>query len=263
MAAPWCGNVPGRMNIYESEKLLGEYLLFHYATADEILPYPFGPRDALHFPTRCASECVDRGRLAPNARALDLGCAVGRSTFELARYCASVTGVDFSRRFIEAATHLRESGRLQYQRIDEGELTTPLTALVPPDIDRARVRFEVGDASDVDAELGAFDIVLLANVIDRLREPQRCLRRLAALVKPGGRLMITSPYSWSDDFTVRENWIGGYAAEAGPIHTLQGLTTILSDNFELLTTKDMPFLIREHARKFQWSVAQASIWLRR
>jgi hypothetical protein len=33
--------------------------------------------------------------------------------------------------------------------------------------------------------------------------------------------------------------------------------------FNLVTTKDLPFLIREHARKFQWSVAQASIWQRR
>jgi hypothetical protein len=27
--------------------------------------------------------------------------------------------------------------------------------------------------------------------------------------------------------------------------------------------KDLPFLIREHARKFQWSVAEATIWRRK
>jgi hypothetical protein len=26
---------------------------------------------------------------------------------------------------------------------------------------------------------------------------------------------------------------------------------------------DLPFLIREHQRKFQWSVAEATIWRRR
>jgi hypothetical protein len=31
----------------------------------------------------------------------------------------------------------------------------------------------------------------------------------------------------------------------------------------LVAAKDLPFLIREHARKFQWSVAQASLWKKR
>ena len=65
------------MNIYESDKLLAEYLLFHYGSAEEILPYEFGPRDALEYPARCASECGTAG-----GRALDLGCAVGRSALD-------------------------------------------------------------------------------------------------------------------------------------------------------------------------------------
>jgi hypothetical protein len=31
----------------------------------------------------------------------------------------------------------------------------------------------------------------------------------------------------------------------------------------LKLVKDLPFLIREHARKFQWSVALATVWRRR
>ena len=88
-------------NPYESDRLLAEYLLFHYGAAEEILPYAFGPRDALEYPARCVSECV--GELPPHARALDLGCAVGRSSFELARRCSEVIGIDYSRRFIETA----------------------------------------------------------------------------------------------------------------------------------------------------------------
>ena len=60
------------MNIYETEKLLGEYLLFHYGTPEEILPYGFGPREALEYPARCVSECLDIGGLPEGARALDL-----------------------------------------------------------------------------------------------------------------------------------------------------------------------------------------------
>ena len=34
-------------------------------------------------------------------------------------------------------------------------------------------------------------------------------------------------------------------------------------HFDFIAAKDLPFLIREHARKYQWSVAQATIWRRK
>ena len=251
------------MNIYETDKLLAEYLLFHFGTPEEVLPYAGGSRAALGYPQRCVSECVDTARLPEKARALDLGCAVGRSTFELARHCGEVIGVDFSRRFIDAADALRLAGALDYLRADEGALTTPCRALVPTEIDRGRVRFETGDAMELRTDLGAFDVVLMANLIDRLREPQRCLARLAALVKAGGQLIITSPYTWLEEFTPRENWLGGFDRDGRRVTTRDGLQAALADDFQLAATRDLPFLIREHARKFQWSVAEATVWQRR
>ncbi len=248
------------MNIYETDRLLAEYLLFHYGTPEEILPFDFGPHTALDFAVRSVSECVHP--LPASPRGLDLGCAVGRATFELARHCSSVIGIDFSHRFIEASTRLRDHGQLSYSRLDEGELTTPLTARVPAEIDRKRVTFETGDAMNLRPDLGEFDIVLIANLIDRVTNPRHCLARLASLVKPGGQLICTSPYTWLEQFTPRENWLGGVALEGGAVTSLDGLRAALSPNFELRETKDLPFLIREHARKFQWSVAQASVWIR-
>ena len=43
-------------NVYESDLLVDQYLLFHYGTAEDQLPYPFGPRDALFYPIRCVSD---------------------------------------------------------------------------------------------------------------------------------------------------------------------------------------------------------------
>jgi putative 4-mercaptohistidine N1-methyltranferase len=251
------------LNIYETDKLLAEYLLFHYGSADEVLPHPSGPVEALDYPVRCVSECVDLARLPARARALDLGCAVGRSTFELAWHCAEVLGIDFSHRFIEAAQVIAAEGRLAYLRTDEGALVTPCEARIAPEIDRQRVRFEVGDAMDLRDHLGAFDVVLMANLIDRLREPRRCLERLPGLLNPGGQLIITSPYTWLEEFTPRTNWLGGFERDGKRVSTRDGLTSMLSADFELVATRDLPFLIREHARKFQWSVAEATIWRRR
>jgi putative 4-mercaptohistidine N1-methyltranferase len=251
------------MNIYETDRLLAEYLLFHYGEPAEVLPYGFGPHDALDYAVRCVSECLDVARLPAQARSLDLGCAVGRSSFEFARHCEEVIGIDFSQRFIRAAQILRDVGELPYERSDEGELSTPLVARRPAEIDGPRVAFETGDAQALRADLGTFDAVLMANLIDRLAMPQRCLERLPALVKPGGQLIITSPYTWLEEFTPRAHWLGGRECEGQQRTTREGLQQALSGSFEFVGAKDLPFLIREHARKFQWSVAEATLWCRK
>ena len=105
-------------------------------------------------------------------------------------------------------------------------------------------------------------MVLMANLIDRLREPVRCLERLPDLLKPGGLLVVTSPYTWMQEYTARQNWLGGVEVTGKPRETLDGLRSHLEPSFQLESTRDLPFLIREHARKYQWSVAQASVWRR-
>ncbi len=246
------------MNPYETEKLLNEYLLFHYGADEEVLPWPGGPLDALDYPQRCVAECLEVAALPGNARALDVGCAVGRSSLELARHCSEVVAVDYSARFIEAAKVLQSRGSLVYSRADEGEVVTSLTARIPAGIEAGRVQFECGDACALRADIGTFDVVFAANLVDRLPAPERFLAALPGLVRPGGQLILTSPYTWLAEFTPREKWLGGRDGRS----TLEGLSEALGAAFSLRETRDLPFLIREHARKYQWSVAQASIWRR-
>ena len=126
---------------YETSKALSEYLLFHYGKPEEVLPWCFGPSDALGYPIRCVSKCVATERLTANARALDLGCAVGRSTFELARHCTKAIGIDLSESFIATASQLQREGQLDYSFAVEGELGQAAIAEVPSGIDRTRVSF--------------------------------------------------------------------------------------------------------------------------
>ena len=65
------------------------------------------------------------------------------------------------------------------------------------------------------------------------------------------------------EYTPRENWIGGRMEDGVPLRTLDGLRRYLERDFELVESRDLPFLIREHARKFQWSVAEGTRWIRR
>jgi putative 4-mercaptohistidine N1-methyltranferase len=250
-------------NFYETDRALAEYLLFHYGSPDELLPEGFPRENIRHFPIRCVTECMDIKRLPSQARALDLGCAVGRATFELARWCPSVLGIDFSERFITIAGHLKKNGSFLFGCMEEGDLTHPSQAVVPSDIDRNRVQFERGDAMNLRRDLGKFDVVLVANLIDRLSNPRKCLDQLPGLLNQGGQLVITSPYTWMSDFTPKENWLGGFEREGGRVRTINTLKEILSPNFDFCFQKNLPFLIREHARKFQLGVSEASVWLRK
>jgi putative 4-mercaptohistidine N1-methyltranferase len=246
-------------NLYESERLVREYLLFHYGGADEVLPYKFGPRDALDFAVRSVRELVNSSTLDRGSRALDVGCAVGRSTFELAGHCGEVIGIDYSRAFIEAAEAVRAKGELAYEHTIEGRRTASATARRPDGTDPARVTFRVGDAMALPADLGAFDVVHAANLLCRLPDPRVFLDRAASLVKPGGQLLLTTPFTWLEEFTPAAKWIGG----TGESESADELKRLLDPAFELRLSKELPFLIREHARKFQWSVAWGTRWVRR
>jgi putative 4-mercaptohistidine N1-methyltranferase len=249
-------------NVYENELLVEQYLLFHYGTAEDQLPYRHGPKEALFYPVRCVSEFLPP--IGAVARALDLGCAVGRSTFELSRWATEVIGIDLSRAFIAAANRARESGRVKIRRQEEGDLTTEFTRELPQELDRERCRFEVGDATDLREDIGQFDLVLAANLIDRVKSPIKLLSSFSTLARPGCHLILSSPYTWMEEFTPKSNWIGGrYNADGTAESTLDGLKKVLTPDFDHLRTTDLPFLIREHARKFQWSIAQATMWRRK
>ena len=69
---------------YETDKLLSEYLEFHYG--DDY----FG---VANFPAALARLAIRAMGSRPARHALDLGCAVGRASFELARHFDAVTGV--------------------------------------------------------------------------------------------------------------------------------------------------------------------------
>lgn len=245
---------------YESEALLRQYLLFHYGEDNEIMPYSFGPKSALHFPLRCVESCREALGNDTRGRALDVGCAVGGTTFALARYYEEVIGIDYSHSFIQAAQILQQKGRLDYERPHEGILTFRAVAHVPEDIDRSRVRFQQGDAHALPANLGTFDLILACNLICRLREPARFIHSLPGLTRPGGHVFLTTPFSWDETYTPRENWLGGKPDREDSFH---GLKELMDPNFVLKSCFDLPFLIREHSRKYQWSVAQASLWQKR
>lgn len=244
-------------NLYETDALLAQYGEFHYG--DEY----FGIGN---FPAHCARRCLEFMVERRKGAALDVGCAVGRTTFELAREFATVTGMDSSRRFIEAAAAMRDEGRLSYRLVEEGDLITPVERrLVDFELDgvRERVAFVCADALSLSTEYSGYDLVFAGNLIDRLKHPRNFLLSLAQRIHADGLLVLTSPYSWSVEFTPRAEWLGGCPGNGRIGTSLEGLQAVLIPHFRMLVEpEDIPFVIRETSRKYQHTIAQMTVWER-
>ena len=68
-------------------------------------------------------------------------------------------------------------------------------------------------------------------------------------------MVIASPNTWLEQFTPQTSFLDGKSSEA----TINHLAHLLS-NFELLKAEDLPFMIREHRRKYELIISQISVW---
>ncbi len=247
-----------REDVYETDELVAQYCEFHYGADYFKVP---------NFPARVAALC--RGLCADRRvkRALDLGCATGRATFELAGFCDHVTGIDFSARFIKVALEMRDRGRIRYAIGEEGELVSyherSLEELGLAGTE-SRVEFRQGDAHNLKEQFTGYDLVLAANLIDRLYDPRLFLAQIAGRIEPGGLLVLTSPYTWLEEFTPRDKWLGGRKVDGENVITSEGLAATLAADFEAVGEPlDVEFVLRETRRKFQHTISQMTVWRRR
>ena len=191
---------------------------------------------------------------------------MGRASLELAKEFDRVTGIDFSARFIRAALQLKEKGNLHFELVEEGEVVSYHEArLADMGLERVadRVEFFQGDAINLKPQFTGYDLVLAANLIDRLYDPKRFLETIHERLNLGGILVITSPYTWLEEFTKKENWLGGLRKGGEPSMTLDALRDLLAPHFVMLDgAKDVEFVIRETRRKFQHTVAELTAWQR-
>ncbi len=262
------GDKANGANRYKADRTLEKYINLHYGTAEAQMAIADGPHDAVSFPRRCAKVVTDWcDKLGiSTGTALDIGCSVGGASFELARAFSQVTAVDLSEQFIDFALELKTNGNATYKICEEGEIHTNAEVSVPREL-RDKVFFKRADACCLPADYLNFDAVLLANVICRLPSPMSCLGRLGGkrgIVKPGGLVVIASPFTWTETFTPKQVWLGGYEDEDGTPHwSFDGLKEAMSEEFDLLETRDMPMIIREHRRNYHYIVPLVSVWQRR
>lgn len=242
------------MNTYETDALISMYLEFHYGA--EYFGVP-------NYPKACVEQVQQLTQRNHFKHVLDIGCATGRSSFELANISDKVDALDFSARFIRNAQLLAEKGQIRYQIPTEGELTELKDihlAHLGLEQQAYKVTFSQGDACNLKAMYTGYDLVFAGNLIDRLYEPAKFLNDIKPRILVSGYLVLTSPYTWLAEFTDKNQWLGGFKDAGENLTTLEGLKQHLAPEFELIGTQDIPFVIRETARKHQHTVAEMSVW---
>lgn len=241
--------------MYEGDTAVSQYCEAHYGDSF------FGIEN---FPAKCAKICLELMSDRPKDRALDIGCSVGRASFELAKEFNFVNGLDFSARFIRIAHQMQEKGMIRYELPVEGEIVSFHERKLE-DIDLAdtvqKIEFFQADAQNLKPHFSKYDLVLAANLIDRLSRPIHFLTTIHGRINKDGLLVIASPYTWLKDFTKRENWVGGYRRDGEPYTTLDGLKELLSKHFTMIEEpRDIEFITRETSRKFQHCISQLTVW---
>jgi putative 4-mercaptohistidine N1-methyltranferase len=264
-------------NIYETDDSLHMYLGLHYATSGEaegvapILPHANAPRHGLHFPQRVARLL---NRLQPermNNKALDIGCAVGGASFELAKTFDHVDAFDFSESFVKAAKRMQNNDNVIFRVPVEAEIFKEVNAVHAEDITpavRAKVNFFPGDAQmigemNAEGKLDTYDGVVMSNLLCRLPDPAACIDALPCIVNKGGVVVMVTPFSWLVEFTPRSKWLGGFndPVSKDPIYSKDVLKEMMEDRgFEKIHEEEMPLVLREHQRKYQYIISEATGW---
>ena len=240
---------------YESDQAVSQYCELHFGSSY------FGVEP---FPIQCARICLEYMQGRSMKKALELGCSVGRATFELARSFDEVHGLDFSARFIRIASQLQEKGYTRYELCEEGEIVSFHEHHLSEfnlDETRHKVEFHQADAANLKPEFTGYNLIFAGNLIDRMVNPKRFLTTIHQRLETGGLLIITSPYTWLKQFTKKEQWVGGYRKDGEPYSTVEALGDILAPHFKMIdSARDVEMVIRETRRKFQHTICQLTVW---
>jgi SAM-dependent methyltransferase/uncharacterized protein YbaR (Trm112 family) len=164
-------------------------------------------------------RCLDAGQdlLARQVEPpiIDIGCAVGRTTFELAAKADGlVLGIDVNFSMLRLAARVLRENCVSYPRRRVGVVYDRRDFAVSfPGA--ANVDFWACDALALPFVNGSFAFALGLNVLDCVTAPLALLTSISQLLGEGGQTLLSTPYDWSQATTPMEAWLGGHS-QRGP-----------------------------------------------
>lgn len=191
---------------------ISHYASDHYGDLDEGLPGE--ERAAAGGVLRMLEAGLGLVGERPPGPVLDMGCSVGRTSFELATGTDDlVLGVDLNFSMLRVASRVLRSGRVRYGRRRVGIVYDRRDYAV--DLANERVDFWQCDALALPFAGQPFGLVTSLNLLDCLSSPMAHLQNFSELLAAHGRVILGTPYDWSPAATQLGGWIGGHS-QRGP-----------------------------------------------
>ena len=188
---------------------LSSYGYDHYGDLDPDEPknVPVQPGSVLRLLNKGLSEIEEK----VGGPMIDIGCAVGRTTFELAEaYDEIVLGIDLNFYMLKLAASVLNEGRVTYPKRHSGIVFKRREFSVL--FERAKnVDFWVCDATCLPVGDETFSLAASLNVLDCVQNPYEHLRELARILKPDAAGLVSTPYDWNVSATPLESWLGGHS----------------------------------------------------
>jgi SAM-dependent methyltransferase len=175
---------------------------------------------------------------------LDLGCATGGIAVKLAAEgYGPVTGIDLSAPLLRMAARTVAEGTARYPYRLRGTVFERREVPVPTGLP---VRFVLGDGLNPPVADSQFGLVVALNLLDCVGDPLALLDRICGLLRPGGHLIVTTPFDWSAAATPPDRWIGARSsADSAP--DLAGMLRRRED-LSILAAMECPWSVRLHER---------------
>ena len=184
---------------YNSFSMLSSYLWSHYSEF-------FNGPDATDAYQKWA-RALDSKR---SGWALDIGCSVGRLTFEMTKTHDRAVGLDTSISFVRAARELGAAKRLAFDLIMEGRITEKRTCDLDPAFGFDQAEFIVADAMALPFRSRRFSTVSSVNILEKVPDPLLHLAEAnRVMVEKDARFLFSDPFSWDESVNSPELWLGG------------------------------------------------------
>lgn len=142
--------------------------------------------------------------------ALDIGCSVGRLSFELSKTHDRVIGIDTSYSFIQKARELLQNRRLEFDLVVEGRISETQDCRLDQNWQFERVEFLVADALALPFSENIFSTVTSINVLEKVSHPVKHLKDVNKVLRDSDAMFVFSdPFSWDEKVTDPALWLSG------------------------------------------------------
>ena len=242
---------------------LSIYLDAHWG--DRATPPPDGPAldgpgaVGVRFGMAALAARLAARAAVPVARAVELGCGVGRGLHELARGAGEVVGVDAQLAALTRARQILDGEPLDYGRRIVGRHYADARIAPPPAREtQATITLVCADAMDPPLVPGSFDRVVAVNLLDAVVSPPQVVAVADGLCAPGGELILASPYAWQSGIVADEHRFGG-ADPAAHLRARLVAGDGLEAPYTIADEAELPWTLRRDARS---AVVYRVHWLR-